>query len=1290
MDSLTKNKMQSSIAMTMSKNSSARDNDISMIDNRDTSVTSSHVIPIEGTYPKDLARAFPRVCQKAKSGVQLCHAVAAFVTERAGLESNYAQAQLKLAQSAEAEDWSEHCTQCWQTFREALEHLAQERWAFASTMQTSIVPGAKTFAAQQEIQVQRLITEGTKMRWAQQQMSSSLDKAKAKYERKCQEAIDMIATVRKSDNMPSTDTNSLLSDSSPGEVSPSKELTDKLAAGAGQLLTKMWDTTYAFGRNPLERQRSKLCGCFEGVIAAEKHYFQTVQYTNAQRLIFVRKINENLHALQLTEEQRLEYLRDILMRMQKAFIDMLSRSQQFVEQMKTSANEFDEMADIEKGFQSLGSQEEVDVNRVDLSINPFYLHMTHIQAKSDDGQRMIETINSVVAELIASENRFLQSLHRLLRTHENGGLSPTTDLFGASSSNTHMNFLADEGATMTNGWIAMKDQTNLLLEVHQEFQSLLAEPVSLILDTMKREYESVRVSTQENFLKLHSTLCSETAAHKRLQQKLDATSRDFAIGYSHLPGSPPVKANSHGIEVTQALKMLSTNTGFFNEKERRSEAKLRQLAKKTRLLQTQLAKSTSSLQQSYQAYVQESEAFISTYMENERYRLQAGKNSLQSLAKAIEHMLRSGTSVGNKALVEFEKIDPSEDIAEFIRMNRQPRKLIKHIVANYHDNDILKVAMREYLVSLDASSSTASENADKFLRSPTSGMFSPIFRNDALREKKLSRASTLLADDEHAILTKEDNAGGSVSSEDESANSGIEQDDKLVEAQPLEDSDFQRQFKLDSPEQVVESFSCALFLSNFPFHGRLYLTRNRMCFSGWRDTIFVALLSEITAMGKKNTALIVPNAIEITVKGEKVFFTSFIFRDECFHSIQQLRSIQKKAATLLSDTAKQPDTESLDADSESVTGNESRRQRRCNDVAAVAPSRKRSSLPDVKNIDYKFIDIADATATEDRRDPSLHLSDSMTSKAPLVIPDKDMLLDEYDLLLDEEVALSVDTAFSTLWIESDTLFRNLLVAAGSTGISLPPWKKKAVVYTAVNKPDTFDASRLVSYTHNKKYMIGPSVIPTSQTQRYAYTTGSRLIVSTTTCVSDVPYCDYFRVEQRWVFSATKKPGVSLAQVGLRVQWLKNTWLKKQIESAAISEAKDAVKAWFDATNEHVLNERSAGSISESFDSAMVDSSLSEKTQEGRFSKLSSQDASRARSPSTVRVHAEFASITGLPAEHDLTLQRAIIVCVLVFVYTMYRVCVAMDQMQALAQESMIQQRQQYEMLKKVLDKFGSR
>ena len=135
--------------------------------------------------------------------------------------------------------------------------------------------------------------------------------------------------------------------------------------------------------------------------------------------------------------------------------------------------------------------------------------------------------------------------------------------------------------------------------------------------------------------------------------------------------------------------------------------------------------------------------FISTYMENEKFRLQACKNSLQSLAKAIEHMLRGGTSVGNKVLVEIEKIDPSEDTAEFIRINRQPSERIKHVVAKFHDNDSLKVAMREYRVSLEASSSTASENVDRFVRSPTNGIGSSDSKNDALllHETKVSCAS---------------------------------------------------------------------------------------------------------------------------------------------------------------------------------------------------------------------------------------------------------------------------------------------------------------------------------------------------------------------------------------------------------------------------------------------------------------------------------------------------------------------------------------------------------------------
>ncbi|KAG6971314.1 hypothetical protein JG687_00002137 [Phytophthora cactorum] len=950
---------------TASESSPKHGNSSPTAQSEDSTVTSPHPAQTEGTYSTDLFRAFPKVCQKAKSGVQLCQAVSAFVVERAGLESNYAQALLKLAQSAKAEDWSEQFTECWAAFQEATEHLAQERWAFAQTMQTSIVPGAKAFAAQQETQVHRLVSEGTKVRWAQQQMISSMDKAKEKYERKCQEAIEITATMRKSESGTSADVNSSSSDSS-DEVSTSKELTDKLAAGAGQLLTKMWDTTSAFGRSPLERQRSKLYSSLEDVIAAEKHYVQTVEYTNAQRLIFEREIKENLHAFQLTEEQRLEYLRDVLMRMQKAFIGMFSRSQQFVERMKASANKVDELVDIEKGFQSLGSQEEVDVDRADLSVNPFYLRMTHIQAMSDNGQRMVGTINTVVTEFIASETRFSHSLRKLLRMHENGGLALPTDLFGTSSS---MNFLSDEGTTMANGWMTVKDQVKLLLEVHQEFRSLLAEPVSLSLATMKSEYENVRVSTQEGFSKLHASLCNEAAAHKKLHHKLDTKARDFAMTFSYLPGATPVATSSYGLDVTQALMVLSANH------------------------------------------------------------------------------------------------------------------------------------------------------------------------------------------------------------------------------------------------------------SNLPVHA--------------------------------------------------------YYSDECYQSIQQLRSIKKETEELMSDPAKQPDTESLDTDNKPATDSESRRRRSSMDLAAVAPSPESTS--------------PDTTPAEDSRPPSSLSSDSVAS--PPTIPDKDTLLSEYDLLLDEEVEFSVETAFSTLWVESDTFSRNVLEAAGATNISLPAWEKKATSYTAVTTPDTFDGSRVVSYTHNKKYMVGPSVIPTTQTQRYSYTPGSRLVVSTTTCVSDVPYCDYFRVEHRWVFSATKKRGVCLAQVGLRVQWSKSTWLKKQvctIESTTVTEAKDAIKAWFnaalDATKEKASTGSSAGSPAPATKHSEKQSeSVACSAQEVPSKEPTKEVAAATSSP----LQADSTSTYGLPAQLHPAIQVAIIICALMFVFTMYRVCTAMNQMQELTRESLIQQRQQQELLKELLERLGS-
>lgn len=105
----------------------------------------------------------------------------------------------------------------------------------------------------------------------------------------------------------------------------------------------------------------------------------------------------------------------------------------------------------------------------------------------------------------------------------------------------------------------------------------------------------------------------------------------------------------------------------------------------------------------------------------------------------------------------------------------------------------------------------------------------------------------------------------------------------------------------------------------------------------------------------------------------------------------------------------------------------------------------------------------------------------------------------------------------------------------------------------------------------------------------------------------------------------------------------------------------------------------------------IDSSSSVSTQGENPSKVPPQQiAAPTSSPPTALVQASPASGIGTPTQLHPTLQKAIIVCALMFIYTMYRVCAAMDQMQALTRESLIQQRQQQELLKELLEMLGSR
>ncbi|KAL3280124.1 hypothetical protein HHI36_017629 [Cryptolaemus montrouzieri] len=97
--------------------------------------------------------------------------------------------------------------------------------------------------------------------------------------------------------------------------------------------------------------------------------------------------------------------------------------------------------------------------------------------------------------------------------------------------------------------------------------------------------------------------------------------------------------------------------------------------------------------------------------------------------------------------------------------------------------------------------------------------------------------------------------------------------------------DFKRIFKeVPDDQRLVVDYSCAV-QKEILVHGRLYVTQNFLCFYanifGW-ETNIVLKWKDVAAITKEKTALVIPNAILISTKTEKYFFTSFVARDKVY------------------------------------------------------------------------------------------------------------------------------------------------------------------------------------------------------------------------------------------------------------------------------------------------------------------------------------------------------------------------------------------------------------------------
>ncbi|KAI9350597.1 hypothetical protein DFJ73DRAFT_383455 [Zopfochytrium polystomum] len=173
---------------------------------------------------------------------------------------------------------------------------------------------------------------------------------------------------------------------------------------------------------------------------------------------------------------------------------------------------------------------------------------------------------------------------------------------------------------------------------------------------------------------------------------------------------------------------------------------------------------------------------------------------------------------------------------------------------------------------------------------------------------------------------------------------------KLSESQKLKV--FHKIFRsLPPDEPLIKDHICAYPREMILQQGKIYLSPNFFCFFanilGFQTKIIIPI-DDIVSLKKAKTAMIIPNAIQITTNEKTYFFTSFISRELAFNTMEQLhrrRILQRGLASSLKTFRKPSDASSTDFSGGGVRRTQSaRRPNAYGGSNSLGTSRKGSGL----------------------------------------------------------------------------------------------------------------------------------------------------------------------------------------------------------------------------------------------------------------------------------------------------------------------------------------------------------
>ena len=173
------------------------------------------------------------------------------------------------------------------------------------------------------------------------------------------------------------------------------------------------------------------------------------------------------------------------------------------------------------------------------------------------------------------------------------------------------------------------------------------------------------------------------------------------------------------------------------------------------------------------------------------------------------------------------------------------------------------------------------------------------------------------------------------------------------------------------PEQdyLIEDYGCAL-QREILIQGRLYISENHVCFHanifGW-ITSFALPFSEMVSIEKKMTALVIPNAIQISNLRAKYVFASFLSRDTTYDVILNIWKLSHPTVPISDfhhESARIQDNSLIDSDTSHST---------TNSIKSDSSLSKYSYKKHSKKNDYqKSISTRDNITRQSNQQPSIH------------------------------------------------------------------------------------------------------------------------------------------------------------------------------------------------------------------------------------------------------------------------------------------------------------------------------